>query len=187
VEQIVSKPSRADVLAQTAYLRLMQEGHWTYAQRPNVTGAIAVAAVTDDGQLLLVDQYRIPVHGRVIELPAGLVGDEAGRERETLEQAAERELEEEAGYRAERWQVLTCAVSSAGLTDEAVHLLLATGLTRVGDGGGRGQEDILVHHVPLREVRSWLDLQQHQGWRVDYKVYAALYFLAADDTLLRTR
>ncbi len=79
---------RGTVLAETKYLRLIQEGHWTYAQRPNVTGAIAVAAVTSDDQLLLVDQYRIPVQQRVIELPAGLVGDEPGQETETWEQAA---------------------------------------------------------------------------------------------------
>ena len=54
----------------------------------------------------------------MIELPAGLVGDEPGQEAETLEQAAQRELEEEVGYRADQMTVLTHAVSSAGLTDE---------------------------------------------------------------------
>ena len=53
--------ARGVVLAETKYLRLVQHGHWTYAQRPNVTGAMAIAAVTADGQLLLVDQFRIPV------------------------------------------------------------------------------------------------------------------------------
>jgi ADP-ribose pyrophosphatase len=165
------------VLAETRYLRLVQDGRWTYAQRPNVSGALAIAAVTPAGQLLLVDQYRIPVRGRVIELPAGLVGDEAGHEGETLEQAAQRELEEEVGYRAERILPLTHAVSSAGLTDEAVHLLLAQGLTRVGPGGGDEAEEIVVHHVPLAEVPRWLEQKQAAGWQVDYKVYAALFFL----------
>jgi ADP-ribose pyrophosphatase len=183
----VTDPSQAIVLAHTPYLRLVQEGHWTYAQRPNVSGATAIVAVTDDRQLVLVDQYRIPVHGRVIELPAGLVGDEPGRESETLEQAARRELLEEVGYVADRLRVLTCAVSSAGLTDEAVHLLLATGLTRVNDGGGNGLEDIHVHHIPLTGVRGWLEQQQRLGCGVDYKVYAALYFLADYDALLLQR
>jgi len=183
----MSEPLPAQVLAETRFLRLVQEGHWTYAQRPNIRGAMAIAAVTDDRQLLLVEQYRIPVHQRVIELPAGLVGDESGREAETLEEAARRELEEEVGYRAAQLRELTCAVSSAGLTDEAVHLLLATQLTRVSAGGGNDDEDILVHHVPLSELRGWLAEQQRQGRRVDYKVYAALYFLTDDDTLLRPR
>jgi ADP-ribose pyrophosphatase len=138
---------------------------------------MAIAAVTDDRQLVLVEQYRIPVHGPVIELPAGLIGDEPGRENETLQQAARRELEEEVGLRAGRWEELTCAVSSAGLTDESVHLLLATELTRVGPGGGNADEEICVHHVPLDELQAWLADQQRQGRRVDYKVYAALYFL----------
>jgi ADP-ribose pyrophosphatase len=126
----------AEVLAETRYLRLIQDGRWTYAQRPNASAAVAIAAVTAEGRLLLVDQYRIPVKGRVIELPAGLVGDEAGHEQESLEDAARRELLEEAGFQAQRMQVLTAAVSSAGLTDEAVHLMHATGLARVGEGGG---------------------------------------------------
>lgn len=173
----MSQARPAQVLAETRFLRLVQEGHWTYAQRPGIRDALAIAAVTDDRQLVLVEQYRIPVHGPVIELPAGLVGDEPGHESETLAEAARRELEEEVGLRAERWRELTCAVSSAGLTDESVHLLLATELTRVGAGGGTADEEILVHYVPLDELREWLADKQRQGRRVDYKVYAALFFL----------
>ncbi len=73
--------------------------------------------------------------------------------------------------------MLTRAVSSAGLTDEAVHLLYATGLTRVGKGGGVAAEDIRVHHLPLGEVPAWLQRQQQAGCQIDFKVYAALYFL----------
>jgi ADP-ribose pyrophosphatase len=173
----MTNDSHTEVLAETRYLRLIQDGRWTYAQRPNVTGAVAIAAVTSEGKLLLVDQYRIPVKGRVIELPAGLVGDEAGQENETLEQAAHRELLEEVGYLAEHISVLTSAVSSAGLTDEAVHLMHATGLTRSGEGGGDAAEDIVVHQVPLAEVPMWLTSRQAAGWLVDFKVYAALFFL----------
>jgi ADP-ribose pyrophosphatase len=144
-----------------------------------VAAAIAIVAVTDDRQLVLVDQYRIPLRARVIELPAGLVGDVAGQEGETLEEAAQRELVEEVGYRARQIDVLTRAVSSAGLTDEAVHLMLARGLQRVSDGGGDESEDIVVWHVPVDQVGGWLAEQQRQGKSVDYKVYAGLYFLAA--------
>lgn len=165
------------ILAETRFLRLLQAGSWTYAQRPNTTGAIAVAAVTSDHQMVLVDQYRIPVKGRVIELPAGLVGDHAGLENETLEEAASRELVEEVGYRATSLQVVTEGVSSAGLTDESVHLLIARGLERIGDGGGDASEDIVVCHVPLPEVPEWLERQRDAGKQIDYKVYAALFFL----------
>ena len=165
------------MLAETKFLRLVQAGHWTYAQRPNARAAIAVVAVTSDDELILVDQYRIPVQGRVIELPAGLVGDETGQEQETLEEAAARELHEEAGYRANRLEHLTHAVSSAGLTDEAVNLIWADGVQKISDGGGLDNEDIIVCHVPVSDVPDWLQQQQEAGKRVDYKVYAGLYFL----------
>ncbi len=173
----VNRPDAPQVLAETPYLRLIQQGHWTYAQRPNIAGAIAIAAVTDTNEMVLVDQYRIPVGRRVIELPAGLVGDEPGRESESWEEAARRELLEEVGYRAGRIELLTLAVSSAGLTDEAVHLLRADGLQQVHAGGGHPGEDIVVCHVPLARVPSWLIAQQQAGKQVDYKVYAALFFL----------
>ena len=178
----MSSPFPADelehrVLAETRYLRLVQAGHWTYAQRPNVRSAIAVVAVTDRDELVLVDQYRIPIRGRVIELPAGLVGDEAGQEQETLEAAAARELHEEAGYRATRLEVLTEAVSSPGLTDESVNLIWAEGVEQVSLGGGLDNEDIIVRHVPLADIPHWLQEQQRAGKRIDYKVFAGLYFL----------
>jgi ADP-ribose pyrophosphatase len=174
------------ILAETKFLRLIQHGHWTYAQRPNTTGAIGIAAVTPEGEMLLVDQFRIPVRGRVIELPAGLVGDEAGTEGEDWQQAAQRELEEEVGYRAESFRLLTSGVSSAGLTDESVHLVLAEHLTRVGDGGGLVGEDIEVCKVPLREVPAWLADQCAAGKQVDFKVFAALFFLLHPEAISRT-
>lgn len=168
---------KRQILAETRFLRLIQEGHWTYAQRPNITGAIAIIAVTSADELLLVDQYRIPVGGRVIELPAGLVGDLSHSADETLEDAAQRELREEVGYEAARLRVLSEGVSSAGLTDESVHLVLAEDVRQVGPGGGDASEDILVCHVPLSDVASWLVQQQQQGKHVDFKVYAGLYHL----------
>src|SRR5215831_1758390 len=58
------------------YLVLIREGHWEYAERVNAKGAAIIVAVTDEQKLLLVEQYRIPVHARTIELPAGIIGDE---------------------------------------------------------------------------------------------------------------
>jgi len=165
------------ILEQTKFLRLVQDAHWTYAQRLGTTGAMAIVAVTDDQELLLVDQYRIPVQGRVIELPAGLVGDLAETSTESIEEAARRELVEEVGFEAERIERLTSAVSSAGLTDEAVHLVRAIGLRQVSDGGGDETEDIVVHRVPLDSITGWLEQHQRQGWNVDYKVFAGLWYL----------
>lgn len=164
------------ILAETKYLRLIQEGTWTYCQRPAPIGAIAIVALTNQREIVLIDQYRIPTGGRVIELPAGLVGDIKGLEDESLEQAARRELIEETGFDATKIQPIIHGASSAGLSDERIHLMLATDLIRVGEGGGDELEDIIVHKIPFSDVHSWLETQRNSGKDVDFKVFAGLYF-----------
>jgi ADP-ribose pyrophosphatase len=159
------------------FLALVQEGHWEYAERTNATGAAIIVAVTEERKLLLVEQYRIPVHARTIELPAGIIGDEPGGSDEAHAEAARRELVEEAGYEAGHMEVLAHGPASSGLASEMVTLLLATQLRRVGAGGGVGHEDITVHEVPLTEVRAWLEAKAKAGVLVDPKVYGGLYFI----------
>jgi ADP-ribose pyrophosphatase len=60
------------------------------------------------------------------------------------------------------------------MTPEFTHLFLATGLTRESEGGGVSGEDITVHHVPLAELRSFLDAKISEGFAVDFKIHAAL-------------
>ena len=168
----------ATTLGKGKFLELVKEGHWEYAQRLGSTGAAIIVAVTADQKLLLVEQHRIPVHARTVELPAGIVGDEPGAGNESLEDAAKRELLEETGYAADRIQPLTTGPASSGLTSELVTLLLATGLRRVHAGGGVAHEEITVHEVPLSQVHDWLAARAGQGLLVEPKVYAGLYFLA---------
>jgi ADP-ribose pyrophosphatase len=155
---------------------LVKRGRWEFVQRRNVTGIVGIVAVTDEGKLLLVEQYRVPVGRRVIEIPAGLAGDIAGSENEELIEAARRELEEETGYRAAQIGVLATGTSSAGLCSEVITVVRATGLTRVGPGGGDASESIVVHEVPLPDVPRWLDAKVREGLMVDLKVYSALHF-----------
>jgi ADP-ribose pyrophosphatase len=135
--------------------------------------------VTDDGKLVLVEQTRAPVGRPVIELPAGLVGDSPGRADEALAVAARRELLEETGYEARDMTLLVEGAPSAGLTSETIVLFLATGLRKVGPGGGDSTEDIKVHEVPLARAREWLSAQADRGAVIDLKVYAGLYFAGA--------
>lgn len=162
------------------YLALLKEGRWEYAERIGVTGAAIILAVTDEQKLLLVEQYRIPVHCRTIELPAGIVGDEPNRSAEQVADAAHRELAEETGYSAGRMEILTTGPASSGLTSEVVTLLRATGLKRVGAGGGVAHENIVVHEVPLDRVHEWLAGKAKVGLLVEPKVYAGLYFLGRE-------
>lgn len=159
------------------FLALIKEGHWEYAHRPNASGAAIIVAVTEAQTLLLVEQYRIPVHARTIELPAGITGDEPGSSDESQVEAARRELLEETGYEAEHLEVLMHGPASAGLGSEVLTLFRASKLRRVGAGGGVAQENITVHEVPLAEVHAWLEAKAKSGVLVDPKVYAGLYFI----------
>lgn len=167
-----------ETLATGRFLALVREGHWEYAERTNATGAAIIAAVTDEGKLLLVEQYRIPCHARTIELPAGIIGDEPQAGGESDADAARRELLEETGYAAEQIEPLVTGPSSTGLTSEVVTLFRATRLRKTGAGGGVGHEEIVVHEVPLNEVDQWLAEKTRAGALVDPKVYAGLYFIS---------
>jgi len=157
------KESDQRVEWQGRHLRVVVRDGWEYVSRTAPTGVVGIVAVTDDGKLILVEQYRVPVDAAVIELPAGLVGDRPGEQAETLETAAKRELLEETGYTAESMTRLIEATSSAGLTDECVTLLLARGLKKVSQGGGDGSEKIIVHEIPLAEIAPGLASSNSPG------------------------
>jgi ADP-ribose pyrophosphatase len=170
------REGKRQVIAEGRFARLVAQDGWEWIERVNASGAAVIAAVTTDNQLVLVEQYRIPLGRRVIELPAGLVGDDAGGAQEAAAEAAKRELFEETGYQAAHWEYLAEGPSSAGLAAEVYALFLATGAKRVGPGGGDDSEDIHVHVVPIQEADAWLEAKRCEGIMVDPKVYAGLYF-----------
>ena len=170
-------PTSKTTLYAGKFLALVKEGRWEYVDRIGATGAAIIVAVTEEQKLLLVEQYRIPVHARTIELPAGVIGDEPGGGDECHADAAKRELLEETGYSAESIETLTTGPASSGLTSEVVTLLLATGLKRVHAGGGVGHESIIVHEVPLSDAHDWLAAKASAGLLIEPKVYAGLYFI----------
>jgi len=164
------------LIAKGRHLNLVTRDGWEYAKRPNATAVVAVIAVTPDGALLLVEQPRIPVGGNVIELPAGLVGDEdAG---EAITAAAARELEEETGWTPTTCTVVATGPTSPGLTSEMITLVRAEGLRRTGAGGGVAGEKITVHAVPLADVPAWLARKAAAGILIDHKIYAGLWWLS---------
>ncbi len=165
------------ILARTKHMELVDQDGWSFVRRIGNTGIVGIIAATDEGCLLLVEQFRPPVGRTVIELPAGLAGDIADEEDESLQRAAERELLEETGYVARQWTQVVTVASSAGLTDEAVTLFLAEGLTKKGPGGGDASEDIHIHEIPLAEAPGWLAEVAASGTLIDSRVYAALFFL----------
>ncbi|MGH8442399.1 MAG: NUDIX hydrolase [Nevskiaceae bacterium] len=171
--------SEAKSLQRGQYLELLRDGHWEFVRRVNARGAVFVVAVTEARELVLVEQYRVPVGERVFELPAGIYGDSESPTNETPEQCAIRELEEETGYRGKAAKVLLYGPVAPGLTDEMMYLVRVAGLTRVHGGGGVGTEEITVHAVPLKTVAGWLERKREEGFQVEPRIYAALYFIEA--------
>jgi len=163
------------VVAKGRYLTFIDDAGWEYVTRPGVTGIVVIVAVTADERLVLVEQYRPAVKQRVIELPAGLVGDIVGQQGESMGTAAARELEEETGYRAAEMVPLFDGPIAVGVSDETVSFFHARGLTRVGPGGGDDTEDITVHEVALADLRAFLAAQQAKGLGVDPKLFAGLF------------
>ena len=154
---------------------MRERDSWEYATRTNASGVAVLVPVTDAGELVLVEQYRIPVESRVIELPAGLAGDTDDHD-EDLKTAAMRELIEETGYRAGVLEELLTCPSTPGMSDEIVTVFYASDLERVGSGGGDGDENITVHHVPLDSATQWLEARMMEGIMVDPKIYAGLFW-----------
>lgn len=161
------------VLCEGKYLTLISDNGWEYTTRPHVTGIVVIVAVTEDRELLLVEQPRTAVHRRVIELPAGMVGDVDASE--SLADAARRELVEETGYEPAEVQLLGEGPAAVGVTDEIISFFQAHRVKRVGPGGGDDSEDITVHRVPLADLRRFLAAKQAEGRAIDPKIYAGLF------------
>ena len=156
------------------YIAAVRDGQWEYVRRARGIRAVVIVAETDSGEVLLVEQMRVPIGKRCLELPAGLIGDDDGGEGDTVELAARREIEEETGYRATAIVSLGDYYSSPGMVSEGFSLVRATGLTRVGEGGGVAGEDIVVHRVPRREIASFVEAQRQRGLGIDVKLLLLL-------------
>ncbi|HEY6050259.1 MAG TPA: NUDIX hydrolase [Thermoanaerobaculia bacterium] len=172
----MTKPRSPEILHDGTHLRFVRRNGWEFVERKNVSGIAILVAITEEGRVLFVEQRREPVGADVLELPAGLAGDEG--EAEDPMEAANRELEEETGYRAAEIEILTEGPPSPGLSDEIVTFYLARRLTRVGRGGGVGAEDIRVHEVPFDRAFQWLEERRAAGRLVDPKVFGALALAA---------
>lgn len=168
------------ILHKGEYLALILRDGYECVQRVKGTGVVAMVPLTGNGEIVLVEQYRMPHQRTVVEIPAGLVADEPQFAGEGLEATARRELLEETGFEATHLRRLGEWPTSAGMTSETVVVYLATGLKRVGAGGGDASENIQVHIVPLDVVDPWLAGKERDGCFIDPKVYAALHFAALE-------
>jgi ADP-ribose pyrophosphatase len=141
-------------------------GEWECVRHPG--GALAVP-VTEEGQLVLVRQYRFSIQQRLLEFPAGTV--EAGEDPATT---VRRELEEESGYRAHRWQSLGKFPLAPGYSDEYIYAFLAQDLEKLEQPPAQDiDEDMEVVLMTFEEFEAAIAA----GEAIDAKSIAS-FFLA---------
>ena len=160
-----------EIMWQGRFITAKREGRWEYVGRSRGIRAAVIVAI-DDGHVLLVEQYRVPLKRNCIELPAGLIGDETEGEEPGI--AAARELEEETGYRPARIEEIGEFASSPGMVSETFTLVRAHELTKVHEGGGVSGENITVHRVALTEVPAFVERQRAEGKMIDVRILLLL-------------
>ncbi len=158
-----------EVMWQGRFIEAKKRGRWEYVGRARGMRAAVIVAV-EEGHVLLVEQYRVPLGKPCIELPAGLVGDDEGNSGEDPLAAARRELFEETGYHAEHMENCGEFFSSPGLVSESFTLVRASGLSKAGPGGGTEGENITVHRVALHDLPAFIANQRNHGIAIDAKL-----------------
>jgi len=138
---------------------------WEATERINCKGVVAIVPFTEQGEILLIRQFRPAVNKFVIEFPAGLV--DPG---ESMEDAARRELQEETGYETKELIFLTEGPLSSGFSSEILTVYLAKGLTFKGIPQRDETEDIEVFKIHLSDLNSKLSFFRSQGDTVDLKI-----------------
>lgn len=162
-----------EVVWQGRFIIAKKRGRWEYVGRARGIRAAVILAV-EDGHVLLVEQHRVPLGRSCLELPAGLIGDHDDAADEDVLVAAGRELEEETGWRAAKLEVAGDFYSSPGMVSEHFTLVRASGLTKIGPGGGVDSEDITVHQVPLAGLAQFVEERRQAGVGIDVRIMGLL-------------
>jgi ADP-ribose pyrophosphatase len=132
-------------------------------------GAVAVIALDDEDNIVMVQQYRKPLDMVLTEIPAGTMAKD-----EDPLLCAQRELEEETGYLASQWEKIVTYYSAPGFTDEKLHIFMARGLSQ-GVTHPDPDEFIEVKFVPLAEAFQAV----YAGGIIDGKSIIAIQYMAA--------
>ena len=176
------------ILYDTEYLQLkstkfLNNKEWVYAHRPNASDVVVILPIIDNKEILFLIEKRPPLIAENISefsvaLPAGLVGDE--RTGETVEDAINAELLEEAGLKADKIVIKTRKLaSSPGCVSETITIALAyineyNIISAPVSDGGIITDRILVG---INDVFSWLRQKENEGFAITSSTLAALFYL----------
>lgn len=161
-----------DVLLEGRHMRFLRRKGWEYVEHRTAPEAAMIVAITRAEEIVLAEEFRLPVDASVLSLPAGLIGDEGPEE---AAEAARRELLEETGYAAERLAFLARGPGAAGQSSEMVSFFLARPAVRVGGQAAHDADKIRVHVVPIARLPDWARRREVEGAFVDPKIWAGLY------------
>jgi ADP-ribose pyrophosphatase len=151
------------------------EKKWVYAQRPKNTGVVFVAAIVNQvpfgaktfqgiPNLVVIKEFRVPIQDYVYSIPAGLV--DPG---ETIEEAADRELQEETGLYIKSIQLITPPLySSPGMTDESAAIVYATAIGNLSSNQLEASEDITAFLADKEQIKT---LIKDKNNKFDAKAY----------------
>lgn len=177
------KIERDEVLHEGEWIRLLRRhirtpdgaAHgWELVERRTHGPIVAVVAVTEDDEVILLRHYRFPPRAWVLEVPAGLMDKDGESPLET----AKRELLEETGYVSDAWDTLFSGPFNSGMTADEIVYFIARGARRVQEPAHEELEAIEVLRVPRRELAGVLTRPPAET-RVDVKLHALLWHLDA--------
>lgn len=129
-------------------------------------GSVGIVAITDDGDMILVEQFRKPVEKKLLEIPAGKI-----EINEEPKETALRELYEETGYNAGKIDYLFEFYTSPGFSDEKMYLFLATGLVE-GEANPENDEYIDIVRIKLEDLTEMI----LRGEIADSKTIIGIYY-----------
>lgn len=146
---------------------ILPDGNKTNRDIVRHPGAVALLAFIDDERVLLVEQFRLALNKTILEIPAGKL-----EKNEEPLKCAERELEEETGYKARNIEYLGCIATGAGFTDELIYIYKATDLY---EGIKGGDDDEFIETIPYKvsKVKEMIK----EGKIIDTKTISALMYL----------
>jgi ADP-ribose pyrophosphatase len=189
--EVHPRPTSDDLTEVVVESEILRRGHYltfridtieradgTRAKREVVghPGAVAILAIDDQDRVLMVRQYRVPAGRTLLEVPAGTldIDPETGLVEDPA-LAAPRELEEETGYRAATWRLLTSFWTAPGFATELMHLYLATDLTPAEHDrlGPDEDEHLELERIPWPEALALAE----SGEIADAKSLVALLWL----------